>query len=579
MKKLLLGIFFSGIAIVTLFLGWQVGSLVAPQPTLTITADPVGAAVYVDGVFRGHAPLIMKDLALGKHVIRLSAAGFSSTRQIITLTEEPLPPLGLTLAPEATASLSVTSEPPGAVVVLNGDLRGRTPLLLKNLRAGQCSLEITKTNYNKTLLTPQLESSKQKTVIVKLRYREVSTLRALIKKNPEIILQYNDLGELLYVLGRYDEAATTYVDGLVACSTSKNHSESNRRNQGKLLREYRNKHHNPKFRKALDAEIMRRVKGGETSPKVFAAFKKLGRKNPREYREILEKLALKNKSDSRFFIEIMRLYAADKKYAKVSKIANETLANQPANFSAYLYITRIVLDLYATSNPKKRKAFLPTVERVFAAARPRKRYQTHRAEFAFEEARFARLKKDIPRQIKYLEKAIAAQRNTKIGNHWRLRLARIYFSRKDYQKTLALCVAIKKTKDRKNISFRLAARLKKNAQRELKRLEKKRQARKREAARKKVLAETARKAAIAKAKAERERKAVIAAEKARKAAAAKKTAEAKAEAARQAKIAAKEKGKAAAAKKKTEAEKAHKKAPSEPEKSPQKKPAPSGQSH
>ena len=46
---------------------------------LSVTSDPVAAAVYVDGRFVGHAPIAISALAAGDHRVRLAKDGHSST--------------------------------------------------------------------------------------------------------------------------------------------------------------------------------------------------------------------------------------------------------------------------------------------------------------------------------------------------------------------------------------------------------------------------------------------------------------------------------------------------------------------
>ena len=84
-----------------------------------------------------------------------------------------------------------------------------------------------------------------------LVHRQVAAIRGLIREHPYTILHYNDLGELLYILERDKEAAAVYIDGLVACATLKENSDSNRRNSAKLRKEYRRKHPRKPFQAAL----------------------------------------------------------------------------------------------------------------------------------------------------------------------------------------------------------------------------------------------------------------------------------------------------------------------------------------
>jgi formylglycine-generating enzyme required for sulfatase activity len=97
---------------------------------VTLTSDPEGASVRVDGNEIGRTPLTA-DLTSGARLVEASLAGFApAARRIVVVAERPLtvPPFRLAPLP---GRLHVTSEPPGAAVTLEGRYRGDTPLELE----------------------------------------------------------------------------------------------------------------------------------------------------------------------------------------------------------------------------------------------------------------------------------------------------------------------------------------------------------------------------------------------------------------------------------------------------------------
>jgi len=52
---------------------------------LSIYANPAAAEVYVDGIFRGSAPLTIERLAAGRHVVRVYRAGYASYGRLVEL--------------------------------------------------------------------------------------------------------------------------------------------------------------------------------------------------------------------------------------------------------------------------------------------------------------------------------------------------------------------------------------------------------------------------------------------------------------------------------------------------------------
>jgi len=91
-----------------------------PAPAMiTITSVPVKATVAVDNTFRGHTPLTVALTPEEEHTVRLSAPGYGSIEQRLTLRPEEKRDLQLSLSPEfGTIFLSV--EPANAEVLVEG---------------------------------------------------------------------------------------------------------------------------------------------------------------------------------------------------------------------------------------------------------------------------------------------------------------------------------------------------------------------------------------------------------------------------------------------------------------------------
>jgi hypothetical protein len=106
---------------------------------MVIESKPTGAEVKVDGEVRGVTPLTM-SLDAGTHVVAISAGGEPRVLPV-TITA------GATLAQyvelssiSALGRVSIQSTPAGASVLLDGQLRGVTPLELSDVSAGEHEL-------------------------------------------------------------------------------------------------------------------------------------------------------------------------------------------------------------------------------------------------------------------------------------------------------------------------------------------------------------------------------------------------------------------------------------------------------
>jgi formylglycine-generating enzyme required for sulfatase activity len=142
-------------------------SLVPAWAAVSITSEPSGAQVLVDGEPRGVTPLSTEILA-GNHPVELRMEGFKPwSTDIQVKANEPLTlgPIQLGLP---DGRLSVRSEPAGAAVSVAGVYRGQTPLELE-LRPGiEHSVVVTRPGYEAVTRTVNLSAGERRTLSVPL---------------------------------------------------------------------------------------------------------------------------------------------------------------------------------------------------------------------------------------------------------------------------------------------------------------------------------------------------------------------------------------------------------------------------
>ena len=112
-----------------------------PIPTtgvLTMASTPPGAQVFVDNVEHGQTPLTL-TLAAGPHIVELRGAGEPRTIPItITAGMQTQQYIELPTTGSATpGSLQIRTEPAGAQVSVDGQPRGKSPVLVDNLTPGE----------------------------------------------------------------------------------------------------------------------------------------------------------------------------------------------------------------------------------------------------------------------------------------------------------------------------------------------------------------------------------------------------------------------------------------------------------
>lgn len=122
--------------------------------TLSVSSSPSGAAVYVDGSYRGVTSTSVGNLVPGSHSVQLILAGYQDWAGSVSITAGATTYLNPTLTVDQQpqyATVSVISNPAGANVYGDGVYKGQTiagsPLVSTKVIPGTHTLLITKTGY------------------------------------------------------------------------------------------------------------------------------------------------------------------------------------------------------------------------------------------------------------------------------------------------------------------------------------------------------------------------------------------------------------------------------------------------
>ena len=108
---------------------------------LLIHTSPTGADIQINGVDRGTAPLLVTDLPLQEHRIRVSRPNYIAKDVAVTLADRVPVKLDVDLTPDY-GSLVIRSTPPGARVQLDGVSHGVTPATLERVPTGAAVLQL-----------------------------------------------------------------------------------------------------------------------------------------------------------------------------------------------------------------------------------------------------------------------------------------------------------------------------------------------------------------------------------------------------------------------------------------------------
>jgi len=136
------------------------------QPAQPVTArlrivTPVpNAEVFIDGASAGPAPFDHNDLAPGKHYVSVRARGYAEWKREVEL--DPSQPTTLSAELSASGTVKVLSNVSGAMVIIDGQVVGKTPVVLDNIQAGEHFVEIKQPGYLDAKQPFHLEGGEQK---------------------------------------------------------------------------------------------------------------------------------------------------------------------------------------------------------------------------------------------------------------------------------------------------------------------------------------------------------------------------------------------------------------------------------
>ena len=109
--------------------------------SVTVTSEPIGVPVVIDGTPRGATPLTVQ-IAPGSHRIEVGSGAEAHSRYVtVTRGGDVSMHVGLTAAPAAgaaagTGGLQIATDPPGARVSIDGEPHGVAPVTVSNLKVG-----------------------------------------------------------------------------------------------------------------------------------------------------------------------------------------------------------------------------------------------------------------------------------------------------------------------------------------------------------------------------------------------------------------------------------------------------------
>lgn len=153
--------------------------------SISVSSTPSGATVGLDGTDIQTTPHTYPEVTVGSHTITVSKDGYSPYSTTVTVASGAQSVISATLSPvSTTGSLTVETDPSGAVILLNGIVYGVTPSHFSAIPVGSYTLQLVKYGYEPVAKTIQISSGQENTVQISLPRRIPPTGTLLIRSFP-----------------------------------------------------------------------------------------------------------------------------------------------------------------------------------------------------------------------------------------------------------------------------------------------------------------------------------------------------------------------------------------------------------
>ena len=131
-------------------------TLMSDSGTISVTSDPAGAEVLVNGISRGKSPCRVDRIPGGSVTLEIKADGFQPHTRDVSLSAGEVQTVEVQLKP-LPGTLRVVSIPEAGRVYINDEFKGETPYDLANVKPGTYRVRVDKTGYEPVARNVNLE--------------------------------------------------------------------------------------------------------------------------------------------------------------------------------------------------------------------------------------------------------------------------------------------------------------------------------------------------------------------------------------------------------------------------------------
>jgi TPR repeat protein len=181
---------------------------------LSVATEPAGASILLDGRAPESPPNTFTHVPFGPHQITATLEDYEPVKQDIEVRKGTAPQLRLQLKPiEELAALAVTTEPPGASILLDGRPPESPPSTFTHVPFGPHQVTAALEDYASVRQNIEVRKGMAPELRLQLKADPIAVLKSQIKKNPEgspqQITAYVRLVQLLAASGTPDTGEYT----------------------------------------------------------------------------------------------------------------------------------------------------------------------------------------------------------------------------------------------------------------------------------------------------------------------------------------------------------------------------------
>ncbi|KAF1075076.1 PEGA domain-containing protein [Methanogenium sp. MK-MG] len=136
-----------------------------------ISSIPAGATIYLDGNYAGVAPRVINDIPTGTHAISLKQDGYydwNSEIEIVSRKTVTISARMETRDAPYDGSINIQSTPSNAEVYIDGELKGYTPLIIRELGPSNYHINLKLAGYQDWDVSVDVSENEQEKISANL---------------------------------------------------------------------------------------------------------------------------------------------------------------------------------------------------------------------------------------------------------------------------------------------------------------------------------------------------------------------------------------------------------------------------